>query len=69
MTIADLAKRVASLEIEIDQLKKQMQETRKDHRPWWQRCAGRFADDPGFDEMDRSGSEYRESLRPRYKEI
>ncbi|HWE35978.1 MAG TPA: hypothetical protein VG406_05340 [Isosphaeraceae bacterium] len=30
---------------------------------WWIEGAGRFADDPAFEEMVRLGGEYRESLR------
>lgn len=32
--------------------------------PWWERVAGRFENDPTFDEIVRLGREYRESLRP-----
>ena len=65
MTVAELTKRVAALEREVTELKKQIQAQSKDDRPWWERCAGRFADDPGFEEMVRLGREYRESLRPK----
>jgi hypothetical protein len=36
---------------------------------WWteEGGAGRFANDPGFEEMVRLGREYRESLRPEQK--
>jgi hypothetical protein len=34
------------------------------HGPWWQTTAGRFKDDPVFDEIVRLGREYRESMRP-----
>lgn len=65
MTVDELTKRVAALEREVTELKKQIQTRSKDDRPWWERCAGRFADDPGFEEMVRLGREYRESLRPK----
>ena len=65
MTLAQLSKRIEALELELAQLKKQMQAGGKDVRPWWQRCAGRFADDPEFEDMVRYGREYRESLRPK----
>jgi len=32
---------------------------------WLIETAGRFRDDPGFEEMVRLGREYRESLRPK----
>jgi hypothetical protein len=31
---------------------------------WWERIAGRFENDPTFDEIIRLGREYRESLSP-----
>lgn len=65
MTVAELTKRVAALEREVTQLKKQIEAQSKDKRPWWERCAGRFANDPGFEEMVRLGREYRESLQPK----
>lgn len=33
-------------------------------QPWWERIAGRFENDPTFDEIVRLGRDYRESLRP-----
>jgi hypothetical protein len=33
-------------------------------RHWWRDDAGRFADDPVFDEIVRLGRQYRESLHP-----
>jgi hypothetical protein len=34
-------------------------------QPWWERIAGRFENDPTFDEIVRLGREYRESQRPK----
>lgn len=66
MTVADLEKRVAELEREIAKLK-QGRNGAHDDRPWWERTAGKFKDDPEFDEIVRLGREYRESLRPKPK--
>lgn len=33
--------------------------------PWWKRIVGVYKDDPEFDEAERLGREYRESLRPK----
>ena len=35
--------------------------------PWWRQIAGRFANDPVYDEAMRLGRQYRESLRPKSK--
>jgi hypothetical protein len=66
MTVAELTKRVEELEREVARLK-QERNGADDERPWWERKAGTFEDDPGFEEMVRLGREYRESLRPKPK--
>ncbi len=33
-------------------------------RPWWEKMAGSFADDPYFDEVERLGREWRRSTVP-----
>lgn len=64
MTLSELTKRVEALE-------RKMQAVQPGHaqpdprQPWWRTTAGRFADDPEFDEIIRLGREYRESLRPK----
>ena len=70
MTIAQLEKRLAALEKAVTDL--QNGRTSKlpepgQQKPWWHTEAGRFANDPVFDEIVRLGREYRESLRPGYK--
>lgn len=37
-------------------------------KPWWKRIVGVYKDDPEFDEAERLGREYRESLRPKEDE-
>jgi hypothetical protein len=63
MTLAQLEKRVAKLEKTVAELNPPPNTSAQS----WLATAGRFADDPGFDEMIRLGGEYRESLRPRKK--
>jgi hypothetical protein len=70
MTLAQLEKRVAALEQTVKQIQSQLPPTPQTpvtpqtQRHWWRDDAGRFADDPGFDEIVRLGREYRESLHP-----
>lgn len=56
-----LEKRIAPLEQEVSLLKSHT--TEQDDRPWWERIAGRFENDPAFDDIVRLGREYRDSLR------
>jgi hypothetical protein len=58
-----LERRVEQLERDVSALRTQAAITRD--QPWWQRIAGRFENDPIFDEIVRLGSEYRQSLRPK----
>jgi len=47
-------------------VKSELQAVRQgSHQPWWERPAGRFKDDPLFDELIAAGQAYRRSLRPR----
>ena len=57
-----LEKRVSQLEQEVCLLKSQA--TEPSGQPWWERVAGRFENDPAFDEIVRLGREYRESQLP-----
>jgi len=57
-----LEQRIAQLELDVSQLKVQSVDCSKE--PWWVQIAGRFENDPVFDEIVRLGKEYRESLRP-----
>ena len=62
MTVPELAKRLEALEAAVAQLREQVKRAARPRR-WWHEDAGRFADDPVFDEIVRLGREYRESLR------
>jgi hypothetical protein len=64
MAAINLKDRVAALEVEVARLKKKLDE---DSRPWTEKIAGAFTNDPAFEEAMRSGREYRESLRPKPK--
>ena len=68
MRIADpkLAKRVTSLERELQKLKVELKTMRQGSPPpWWERCTGVFKNDPLFDDMVEAGRAYRQSLAPR----
>jgi hypothetical protein len=64
MTQAEIEERLIALEAEIKLLKSR---PNKADPKWVLARAGRFAGDPGFDEVVRLGREYRESLRPKEK--
>ena len=64
MTIAELTKRVEALEAALAELRAKQEQPPNGLRAWWREDAGRFANDPVFDEIVRLGREYRESQRP-----
>jgi hypothetical protein len=64
MTTAELEQRLAALERAVEQIQAQLAQSPAQQRHWWHDDAGRFANDPVFDEIVRLGREYRESLRP-----
>jgi hypothetical protein len=63
MTLAELTKRVEELEKQLAAMQQKVEKA-TESKPWWITGAGRFANDPVFDEIVRLGREYRESLRP-----
>jgi hypothetical protein len=65
MTTAQLAVRLEALEKAVEQLEAKLSRPADPKRAWWREDAGRFKDDPVFDEIVRLGREYRESLRPK----
>jgi hypothetical protein len=69
MTQAEIEQRLLALEAEIQSLKKQQGTPNKADPKWVLAHAGRFANDPGFDEVIRLGRQYRKSLdrKPRKK--
>ena len=66
MTLKELQARVDALEKQVELLRDQLaqQSPEKKSPYWWRDQAGRFANDPIFDEIVRLGREYRESQRP-----
>jgi hypothetical protein len=64
MTMAEITERLRALEQAVEELKSQVQRSARVDRRWWTEDAGRFADDPVFEEIVRLGREYRESLKP-----
>jgi hypothetical protein len=59
-----LEKRVAQLEAQLATLKTRLDAIDKP-KPWWERIAGTFRDDPIYEEAMRLGRQYRESQRPK----
>ena len=57
---ANVEKRISSLEREVEDLKTRMQAS-DNGLPWWERIAGRFAQDPLYEEAMQQGSEYRQN--------
>jgi hypothetical protein len=72
MNTKDLESRIAVLEQKVTELQARLDATtgKKDHPnpfgPWWVTTAGRFKDDPIFEEIVRLGREYRKSTVPTY---
>jgi hypothetical protein len=65
MATGSLEERVATLELEVARLKRQLTEEHQQNTiPWWEKIYGTFKDDPYYEEAMRLGREYRESLRP-----
>jgi hypothetical protein len=62
MSAASLKERVDELEREVRQLKLVVEKANGDQRPWWDRLAGAFKDDPAFEKIVRAGRKYRKSL-------
>jgi hypothetical protein len=64
MTLAQLEQRVLTLEAELQRLKSSAKQPDNADPKWVLAHAGRFENDPGFDERVRLGRKFRESLRP-----
>jgi hypothetical protein len=57
-----ISQRLVHVENELAQLKRQVE--RLYDQPWYLKHAGRFADDPDFQEIVRLGKEIRDADRP-----
>jgi len=65
-TATKLERRVNVLERELRKMRSELKAVRKvSQQPWWKRLAGRFKNDPLFDEIIEAGNVYRRSLTPR----
>jgi len=64
MTTRQVELRLSSIERELRLLKSQVKSGASRGKRWWIDDAGRFANDPVFDEIVALGSAYRRSLRP-----
>ena len=61
-----LEARVAALERQVHTLQAELKMVRQESQAaWWERLAGRFKNDPLFDEVVEAGQTYRRSLSPR----
>lgn len=58
-----LESRVATLEIELAQMKQMLFVFVEKKEPWWLKVAGSFENDPTFDEAVRLGQEWRKSAQ------
>jgi hypothetical protein len=64
MATPTVEERLAIVEEEIKRLKQERRrETTATKEPAWKKIVGVYRDDPEFDEAERLGREYRESLR------
>lgn len=64
MTVAELAKRVDSLERDVASMKQRNGDAEQRQRHWLERIRCRWAGDPVLKEIIDLGREYRESMRP-----
>jgi len=61
--IVGIEKRVATLERELANLRRQL-EGPAPSKSWWERIAGTFEKDPVYEKAMKLGRNYRQSLRP-----
>ena len=64
MASLQLEDRVSALEAEVADLRRRLEGNIAAGRPWWERIAGTFADDPAFEAAMVLGREYREAQQP-----
>ncbi len=56
-----LEKRIETLEQEIHQIKSLISKQKISEKPWWEKNAGIFKEDPVFDEIIVEGEKYRKA--------
>jgi hypothetical protein len=62
MTPSQIEKRVVILEAELARLKSKVEGTDA-AKPWWERIAGTFQDDPVYEKAMQLGRQYRRSQK------
>jgi hypothetical protein len=62
MSDSKLERRIAKLENELQALRKQFDEL-SSKKPWWDRIAGTFENDPIYEQAMKLGRKYRRSQR------
>ena len=67
MSAQTLEQRLVALEAEVAKIKATVETQQEPKKPWWEKIAGTFKDDPHYEEAMRLGRKYRESLRPKPK--
>jgi hypothetical protein len=65
MASVKLEQRVAALEAELARLRQRLEGPPSHMKPWWERIAGTFANDPEYDRAMELGRKHRRSLRPK----
>ena len=61
-----LEDRLTALERQVQTVKSQLKAVKKaSKKPWWEDLAGRFKNDPLFDEIAEAGQAYRKALARR----
>lgn len=65
MPALSLEERLANVEQELADLKKQIEHNGSKPVPWWEERFGAFEGSKEYELADRLGREYRESLRPK----
>lgn len=64
MARSDVEARLATLEADVAQLKRQSEAPNKTQKSWLTETFGVYADFPEYDQIIEYGRQYRESLRP-----
>jgi hypothetical protein len=64
MSSAQIERRLEALEKAVKSLEQQFKQVVGPTGRWWVEYAGRFANDPDFDDIVRLGRQYREAQRP-----
>ena len=65
MTAGTVEERLTAVETELERLKRCLEpEPIPSKIPWWEQRFGAFAESDEYEEAERLGRQYRESLRP-----